>query len=128
MALWDAGVVVVAAAGNSGPDAMTVGVPGNVPYIITVGAMSDGATTSNPGDDFLTSFSAAGPTYEGFVKPEVVAPGGHMLGVVDPIGLLPSQHPRVARRLLFLPCRARRRPTGAGQRRGSPAAGVRARH
>ena len=40
MAAWKAGIVVVASAGNSGPGAMTVGVPGNVPYVITVGAMT----------------------------------------------------------------------------------------
>ncbi|HYM27377.1 MAG TPA: S8 family serine peptidase, partial [Steroidobacteraceae bacterium] len=38
MAAWAAGVVVVAAAGNRGPEPMTVGVPGNVPYVVTVGA------------------------------------------------------------------------------------------
>ena len=40
MAAWQAGIVVVASAGNRGPDPLTIGVPGNVPYIITVGAMS----------------------------------------------------------------------------------------
>ena len=39
---------VVASAGNTGPDPMTVGVPGNVPYVITAGAMSDNFTI----DDF----------------------------------------------------------------------------
>ena len=37
MAAWEAGIVVVAAAGNTGPDAQSIGVPGNVPYVITVG-------------------------------------------------------------------------------------------
>ena len=36
------GALVVASAGNTGPAPMTIGVPGNVPYVITVGAMSDG--------------------------------------------------------------------------------------
>lgn len=44
MAAWQAGIVVVASAGNDGPDPMTIGVPGNLPYIITVGAMSDAYT------------------------------------------------------------------------------------
>ncbi|MGD8978222.1 MAG: S8 family peptidase, partial [Gammaproteobacteria bacterium] len=83
MATWQAGIVVVASAGNGGPDPMTIGVPGNVPYVITVGAMSDNYTPGNASDDVLASFSAAGPTVEGFVKPEVVAPGGHMLGIMD---------------------------------------------
>ena len=74
MALWQAGVVVVASAGNTGPDAMTIGVPGNLPYIITVG-VSDGMTPQTFDDDYLASFSSCGPTAEGFVKPEIVAPG-----------------------------------------------------
>ena len=76
MRLWQAGVVVVASAGNKGPDAMKIGVPGNNPYVITVGAMTDNYTPTDPSDDYLASFSAAGPTVEGFVKPDIVAPGG----------------------------------------------------
>ena len=48
MAAWKAGIVVVASAGNTGPDPMTIGVPGNVPYVITVGAMSDNWTPEQP--------------------------------------------------------------------------------
>jgi serine protease AprX len=80
MAAWQAGIVVVTSAGNAGPAPMTIGVPANVPYVITVGAMTDNFTPANPSDDKLASFSSTGPTYEGFVKPEVVAPGGHMVG------------------------------------------------
>ncbi|MCP4251712.1 MAG: S8 family serine peptidase, partial [bacterium] len=78
----EAGIVVVTSAGNGGPDPMTIGVPGNLPYAITVGAVSDNFTPADGSDDFLTSFSAAGPTIEGFVKPELVAPGGHMNGIL----------------------------------------------
>jgi serine protease AprX len=78
MKAWQAGIVVVAAAGNSGPAPMTINVPGNVPYVITVGAMTDSGTPQNTADDAIASFSSTGPTYEGFVKPEVVAPGGHI--------------------------------------------------
>ncbi len=59
MKLWQAGVVVVASAGNNGPDAMTIGVPGNNPYVITVGAMSDNYTPADGSDDVLASFSSA---------------------------------------------------------------------
>ena len=83
MRAWQEGIVVVASAGNIGPDPMSVGVPGNVPYVITVGAMTDSYTPDDPTDDRLTSFSSAGPTYEGFVKPDVVAPGGHIIGSMD---------------------------------------------
>ncbi|MCA9924183.1 MAG: S8 family peptidase, partial [Anaerolineales bacterium] len=93
MRAWEAGIVVVAAAGNRGPDAMTIGVPGNVPYIITVGAMSDNYTPADGSDDILASFSAAGPTVEGFVKPEIVAPGGHMLGMMGGDSKLVIEHP-----------------------------------
>jgi subtilisin family serine protease len=80
MAAWKAGIVVVASAGNEGPTPMTIGVPGNVPYVITVGALTDNYTPYVGADDRLASFSSTGPTFEGFVKPEVVAPGGHMVG------------------------------------------------
>lgn len=83
MVAWQSGITVVAAAGNQGPDAMTIGVPGNNPYVITVGAMSDNYSPENLNDDFVTTFSSAGPTYEGFVKPELVAPGGHIQGLMD---------------------------------------------
>jgi serine protease AprX len=93
MKAWQAGIVVVAAAGNDGPNPMTIGVPGNVPYIITVGAMSDVDTPTVGSDDRLASFSSSGPTYEGFVKPEVVAPGGHIAGSVPFDGWIAIQHP-----------------------------------
>lgn len=93
MRLWDAGLVVVASAGNTGPDALSITVPGNNPYVITVGAISDAYTPLLTGDDFVTSFSAAGPTYEGFVKPELVAPGGHVLGLMWPQSAIATAHP-----------------------------------
>jgi subtilisin family serine protease len=93
MKAWQAGIVVVAAAGNDGPNPMTIGVPGNVPYVITVGAMTDTHTPADGTDDRLASFSSSGPTYEGFVKPEVVAPGGHITGSIPFDGWIPIQHP-----------------------------------
>lgn len=83
MKLWQAGLVVVASAGNKGPDPMTIGVPGNVPYVITVGAMTDEGTPYFGEDDRLATFSSAGPTVEGFVKPDVVAPGGNVIGLMN---------------------------------------------
>ena len=62
MQAWQAGIVVVVGAGNSGPDPMTIGVPGNVPYVITVGAMTDDYTPTDWDDDYLPTFSSAGPT------------------------------------------------------------------
>ncbi len=83
MRLWYEGIVIVASAGNKGPDAMTIGVPGNVPYVITVGSMNDNGTPLHGEDDTLSSFSSAGPTVEGFVKPEIVAPGNSVIGLMD---------------------------------------------
>jgi len=93
MKAWQEGLVIVASAGNNGPEPMTIGVPGNVPYIITVGAMTDNYTISQGADDKLTTFSAAGPTYEGFIKPEIVAPGGHLSGLMSFDSQIVIEHP-----------------------------------
>ena len=37
---------------------MSIGVPGNVPYVITAGAMSDAMTPGDVSDDYLTSWAA----------------------------------------------------------------------
>ncbi len=93
MKLWQAGVVVVASAGNSGPDPMSIGVPGNVPYIITVGAMTDDYTAFNYNDDKVATFSSSGPTPEGFVKPDIIAPGGHISGLMSFDSQIATEHP-----------------------------------
>jgi serine protease AprX len=99
MRLWEAGIVVVASAGNTGPAPMTIGVPGNLPYVITVGAMTDLYTPEDRSDDRLTWFSAAaGPTHEGFVKPDPVVPGGHLRGVMPVDAYIPEEPSRVPRR------------------------------
>ncbi len=97
MAAWQAGIVVVASAGNRGPDPMTIGVPGNVPYVITVGAMSNNYSVTDGSDDFLTSFSSTGPTAEGFVKPDLVAPGGHIWSIMPSSTLLAQMYPSFQR-------------------------------
>jgi serine protease AprX len=53
--------------------------PANDPYIITVGAADDAATPS-PRDDVLAWFSSFGLTQDGFSKPDLVAPGRHIVG------------------------------------------------
>jgi subtilisin family serine protease len=93
MKAWQAGIAVVASAGNGGPVPQSITVPGNVPYVITVGAMTDNFTPADPADDRLASFSAAGPTYEGFVKPEVVAPGGHIWSLMPTHARIAQEHP-----------------------------------
>ena len=93
MAAWDAGITVVVSAGNSGPDAMTIGAPGNVPYVITVGAVTDHYTMDDQSDDYVATFSSVGPTLEGFAKPEMTAPGGHMMGLIPEASTVTFEHP-----------------------------------
>ena len=93
MAAWQAGIVVVVSAGNTGPEAMSIGAPGNVPYVITVGAMTDNYTPEDLSDDRLASFSSAGPTKEAFVKPDLVAPGGHLTSILPLVSTLAIAHP-----------------------------------
>ena len=50
---WANGIVVLAAAGNNGPSAESISVPGNDPYVITVGAVDEGRTPGYVGDDIL---------------------------------------------------------------------------
>ncbi|MEJ8734049.1 MULTISPECIES: S8 family peptidase [Mediterraneibacter] len=77
--LWDQGVVVVVSAGNYGPEAGTVAVPGNSPKVITVG-VPDYAETSVKlpvigGKGKIKNYSGRGPTEQCVVKPDVLAPG-----------------------------------------------------
>lgn len=72
--LWDKGIFVVAAAGNSGPNKATITTPGVNPTIMTVGASDDNRTISTK-DDRVASFSSRGPVSPRIIKPEIVAPG-----------------------------------------------------
>jgi len=77
----DAGIVVVAAAGNLGRGANGhaqsggITAPGNSPAVITVGASSHMGTI-DPSDDTIAAFSSRGPTaIDRIPKPDLVAPG-----------------------------------------------------
>lgn len=69
---WDAGIVVVVAAGNMGPLPMSITVPGNSRKVITVGASDQFARQPYRGSQ---NYSGCGPTQECICKPEVVVPG-----------------------------------------------------
>lgn len=75
-ALWNDGIVVVAAAGNSGPDSRTIKSPGISGKIITVGALDDGRQDGNINfEKFgVANFSSRGPTNY-FYKPDCIACG-----------------------------------------------------
>ena len=77
----DAGVVVVAAAGNWGKNSTGqplwggIAAPGNAPWVITVGASSTNGTPYRS-DDTMGTYSSRGPTYlDWSAKPDLVAPG-----------------------------------------------------
>ena len=70
-AVVDLGKVMVVAAGNSGPRQRTIGSPGAADKVITVGASTD--------QDSVARFSSRGPTADGRVKPDLVAPGSKIV-------------------------------------------------
>ncbi len=71
---WSKGLVICAAAGNSGPGPMTIDTPGINPRIITVGNVDDHQTTDFQ-DDNLNRNSSRGPTLDNIPKPNLLAPG-----------------------------------------------------
>ena len=93
MKAWQAGIAVVVAAGNDGPDWGTIGSPGNNPYVITVGAFTDSWTPGDGRDDYIPNFSSRGPTPAGLIKPDLVAPGGHITGLIPPDSTLAMENP-----------------------------------
>ena len=82
--LWDAGMVVVVAAGNEGhAGSMTVTSPGNSRKVITVGSLTDNGTGTDHTDDYVSSFSSTGPTIGDLVlKPDLVAPGNRIIAAI----------------------------------------------
>jgi serine protease AprX len=90
---WQAGVVVNVAASNRGPAAQTISDPANDQFVITVGA-SDDMGTAGLGDDVMPNFSGRGPTAsDGLAKPDVVAPGGHLVSLAAPGAAITTQFP-----------------------------------
>ncbi|WP_143466716.1 S8 family peptidase [Lentzea kentuckyensis] len=73
--LSEKGTLFVIAAGNSGPNAATVGSPGTADAALTVGAVDDG--------NRIAEFSSRGPTRAGTLKPDLTAPG---------VGIVAARH------------------------------------
>jgi serine protease AprX len=65
------GLLVAVAAGNRGPGLCSIGAPASATGALTVGAMAD----TGEGGFQLASFSSRGPTLDGRIKPDIVAPG-----------------------------------------------------
>lgn len=74
--LWDAGIMVVAAAGNNGPRENTVTIPGISRKILTVGSMDDNRSATG---GLVKGYSGIGPTECCIVKPEILAPGTNIM-------------------------------------------------
>jgi serine protease AprX len=86
-----AGIVVVISAGNIGMNPTTGEIgyagltsPGNAPSALTVGSTRTKGTATRS-DDEISMFSSRGPTwYDGFVKPDVIAPGQALFATAVP--------------------------------------------
>jgi serine protease AprX len=106
---YNAGIVVVVAAGNRGKDLMGhkvyggIDSPGIEPSVITVGATNTFGTDTRT-DDAIATYSSRGPTrgystdasgikhYDNLIKPDLVAPGNKLIGATSPssVGKLTS--------------------------------------
>ncbi len=82
--LWNNGITVVAAAGNSGPETNTIKSPGASSKIITVGAINDNRNSVI--DDLsnfeIADFSSRGPALNNY-KPDIVAPGVNIVAAAN---------------------------------------------
>jgi serine protease AprX len=97
---WKAGIVVVAAAGNTGSQDgwLSPGLadPAYDPQILAVGA-ADTMGTATPSDDEVASFSAsARRCWFGCRTPDLVAPGAHLQGLRVPGSYIDQNNPQAA--------------------------------
>ena len=99
MHAYQAGIVVVAAAGNAGkladgtPVLGGIASPGNSPFAITVGAINTFATVDRA-DDQVTTYSSRGPTkYDNIAKPDLAAPGNKIISLEAQNSWIPTNYP-----------------------------------
>lgn len=69
-ALWEKGITIVCAAGNSGPQKSSIKSPATYYKVISVGSIDDGRKESLK----VADFSSRGPAFDHF-KPDLVVPG-----------------------------------------------------
>lgn len=75
---WNQGFIVCAAAGNQGPERQSITIPGTSRKIITVGSSDDQEPVRMFGEKKV-NYSGRGPTAACICKPDVVAPGSHVI-------------------------------------------------
>lgn len=88
-AVWDAGIVVVVAAGNNGPKPHSISTPGISRKVITVGAFDDDIPVDIGGGK-SRDYSGRGPTIACIKKPDIVAPGSNICSC----NAIPTRSPR----------------------------------
>lgn len=81
-AAWDAGLVVVVAAGNNGPGRYTITTPGISRKVITVGCSDDYKEVDVAGSRMI-DYSGRGPTSACICKPDIVAPGSSIVSCAN---------------------------------------------
>ena len=81
-AAWDAGFVVVVAAGNNGPGQHTITTPGISRKVITVGCSDDYKEVDVAGSRMI-DYSGRGPTSACVCKPDIVAPGSSIISCAN---------------------------------------------
>ena len=86
---WKKGIVVVAAAGNTGFGDLSLNNPAFNPFVIAVGA-SDTQGTPSVSDDVVPSWSTTGNLLR---KPDVVAPGTSIVSYRNRQSYIDQQHP-----------------------------------
>ncbi len=89
---WDAGIVVVVAAGNDGTDDGQLDSPAHDPYVIAVGATESESTRSDR-DDLVADWSSRG---DGARNPDIVAPGRSLVSLRVPGSASDLAHPEAA--------------------------------
>ncbi len=92
-ALWRRGVTVVVPAGNDGEQGRrTITSPGIDPVLLTVGGLDENATSQHR-DDAVASWSSQGPAPQGVAKPDLVAPGAHVVSTGAPGSVVWNANP-----------------------------------
>ena len=116
---WDNGIVVVAAAGNSGYQvgggAPGIANPAYNPFVIAVGG-SDSMGTAALADDEVGAYSASARC-DPCKRPDFVAPGSHLQSLRVPNSYIDARVPRARSTIGTSAARARARPPRSPQGR-----------